>query len=171
MEPLTDFCNKYGDEAAEELLTRICEAHWNGVSHKDETLYGVDFQDIFQYNECNHKLTGRILYENEVYSFVIDNGNWGGTEVKEFFKEDYGETEFWQDIEDRKRRRKEIQFRLFEEAKLRREEEERKRKQAIIDEEARKRRAEAERKYRLMMAEREARFLRQQIVRWKIEGF
>lgn len=62
-------------EPNEEILERICDAHWN---RKGE---GVVFHDIFQHNACNHTLSGEIEHEGHKYGFIIQNGDWNGTVV------------------------------------------------------------------------------------------
>lgn len=74
------FSKECGDALAEDILTRVCEAHWS-VDHKR---YGVEFRDIHQHDACNHTLSGTIDVGGVEYGFIIDNGNWAGTVVREW---------------------------------------------------------------------------------------
>ena len=67
----------------EEMLERICDAHWNGGKGE-----GVTFRDIYQHNACNHTLSVTIEENGTVYGFVIDNGDWNGTVVVSWGLED-----------------------------------------------------------------------------------
>jgi hypothetical protein len=80
------FQARFGDEAVEDVLTRICEAHWSWdlQLNKQDELFGVTFTDVHAHNVVNHTLSGRILYEGEEFSFIIDNGDWNGTQVIEW---------------------------------------------------------------------------------------
>lgn len=73
-----EFAERSGMAVAEGLLERICDAHWN---HGGD---GVTFRDIHQHNACNHTLSGSIEHEGETLHFIIDDGDWGGTVVREF---------------------------------------------------------------------------------------
>lgn len=66
-------------EPNEDALTRICEAHWNRRGGD-----GVTFFDIHQHDACNHTLRGHIEIDGHTYGFLIDNGNWDGTVVREW---------------------------------------------------------------------------------------
>lgn len=79
MNKFDDFCKKFGEDAGTEILERICDAQWN--NGKGE---GINFSDIHQHNACNHTLSGSIEYQGEIFHFIINNGDWGGTEVIEF---------------------------------------------------------------------------------------
>ncbi len=68
-----------------EILERICDAHWNGKGE------GIVFTDIYQHNSCNHTLSGNIDVDGIEYGFVIDNGDMDGTQVREWgLAEDVG---------------------------------------------------------------------------------
>ena len=69
-----------------EALERIVEAFWQGGS---STLWnkgscGVKFDDIYKRDACNHVLSGTIEIDQEVYGFIIEDGNWNGTVVIEW---------------------------------------------------------------------------------------
>lgn len=70
-------------EPTEEILTRICEAHWNGCKGE-----GIHFSDVYQHDAINHTLSGTIEADGVSYGFIIRNGNWNGTEVLEWGLED-----------------------------------------------------------------------------------
>jgi hypothetical protein len=71
------FCERFGEDAGDEVLTRICNAQWNGGKGK-----GIEFLDVHQHDVCNHTITGTIEHEGETFGFIIHNGNWNGTEVE-----------------------------------------------------------------------------------------
>lgn len=75
------FCIKFGDVIAVDTLERICDAMWNKKYQAD---YGVKFSDIHQHNACNHTATGEIEIQGKKFGFIIDNGDWGGTVIREW---------------------------------------------------------------------------------------
>lgn len=87
-ERFDQFKEKFGESIAYELLERICEAHcrmqkrldWNGGTAGD----GVKFSNIYKHDVCNYTLSGQIEFAGETYYFIIDNGNYDGTVVREF---------------------------------------------------------------------------------------
>lgn len=74
------FCREHGDDAAEDVLTRICEAQWCG----DWARFGIEIRDIHQWNACNHTISGEIEVKGVQYGFIVDNGDWAGTVVQEW---------------------------------------------------------------------------------------
>lgn len=66
-------------EPTDDVLERICDAQWNGGKGD-----GITFSAIHQHNVCNHTLVGEIDVDGHVYGFVIDNGDWNGTEVRQW---------------------------------------------------------------------------------------
>lgn len=69
-------------EPNEEMLERICDAFCNrNTEHADP---GVKFHNIHEFDVINHRFDGSIDHEGHTYGFVIQNGNWGGTEVLEW---------------------------------------------------------------------------------------
>lgn len=72
------FCDKYGDSAGQEVLERICSAHYNGDGE------GVHLSNVHRHNACNHTYTGYVEYAGETFHFVIHSGDWNGTDVQEF---------------------------------------------------------------------------------------
>lgn len=72
-------------EPTENELERICDASWtHGAKGGD----GVVFHVHHARNACNHTLKGTIDVAGVLYGFHIDNGDWGGTEVREWGLED-----------------------------------------------------------------------------------
>ena len=72
-----EFCKRFGDDAGEEILTRICDAHCGSGN-------GVHITDVYRHNACNHTLTGHIEHAGETFHFVVHSGDWNGTDVEEF---------------------------------------------------------------------------------------
>lgn len=68
-----------GDDIATDTLERICNAHYN-----DGRGEGVTFYDRYQHDVCNYTLSGAIEVGDAVYEFIVNDGNWGGTEVREW---------------------------------------------------------------------------------------
>lgn len=64
---------------SDEILEYICDAQWNGGKGE-----GIHFIDIYQHNACNHTLSGTIDVDGTKYGFIIDNGDLGGTVVREW---------------------------------------------------------------------------------------
>ena len=77
-----DFCSRFGESVGREVLESICDAQC-GASNT-----GVTITSIHQHNACNHTLTGHITYAGEVFHFVVNNGDWAGTEVVSFGAEE-----------------------------------------------------------------------------------
>lgn len=67
------------DYPSNEILERICDAHWNNREGD-----GVKFNANYMLDACNHLFSGTIEHDGVSYGFVIQNGNWNGTEVKEW---------------------------------------------------------------------------------------
>jgi hypothetical protein len=78
---LNAFCEKYGDDVGSDVLERISEAAW---SPKDAAIHGVTILDIHTHNACNHTYSGRITHDGIEWGFVIDSGDWNGTQVREW---------------------------------------------------------------------------------------
>jgi hypothetical protein len=64
-------------EPSEEVLERICNAHWNG-----QNIDGVIFLDKYCHDAINYTLSGTVEVEGTIYGFIIDDGNWNGTVVR-----------------------------------------------------------------------------------------
>lgn len=62
-----------------DILERITDAHWNG-----EDMHGVHFTDQYMHDAINYTLSGTIDVDGELYGFIIDDGNWNGTQVIEW---------------------------------------------------------------------------------------
>lgn len=66
-------------EPTYEALERIANAQWSGGKAD-----GVDIHTVHQFNACNHRLGGTIEIDGLEYGFVIDSGDWNGTDVIEW---------------------------------------------------------------------------------------
>lgn len=85
-----EFALRFGDDAADQLLTDICEAF--SSSQGKMQCGNVTFTDIHTHNACNHTLVGFIFYQGEEFHFIIDNGDWAGTVIQDFgTREDVGD--------------------------------------------------------------------------------
>lgn len=71
----------YLTEPTDEALERICNASW-GRPDLRKTVDGVTFLAIYQHNACNHTLSGTIYIDGVEHGFIIENGDWNGTEVR-----------------------------------------------------------------------------------------
>jgi hypothetical protein len=65
------------EHPSEEVLERICDAHWNG-----QDINGVVFLDKYRHDAINYTLSGTVEVDGKVYGFIIDDGNWDGTVVR-----------------------------------------------------------------------------------------
>lgn len=81
-----EFETRFGQDAAAELLERICDASWS--QSKKPPTPGLVLTSVHEHNAANHTLCGHIEHGGEVFHFVIDNGDWAGTVVREFGPED-----------------------------------------------------------------------------------
>jgi len=70
-------------EPTTEILERICDA-MSGAKGRRGAYNGVTFSDIHQHNSCNHVYSGTIDIEGVEYGFIIQDGDWNGTEVREW---------------------------------------------------------------------------------------
>lgn len=90
-----DFEAKYGSEVTENVLQRICEAAYDEVGGRKHDEKDITIGSIYRHDVINMTFTGTVMMPDGVeYGFVIDDGNWGGTEVKEWgLAEDVGDYE------------------------------------------------------------------------------
>lgn len=75
---------RVGDDVATDWLERICDAFCQVCAKGHGEAHGVRIRDIHQHNACNHTISGSFVHEREELYFIIDNGDWGGTVVKQF---------------------------------------------------------------------------------------
>lgn len=64
------------DYPTDEILDRICDAHWNNGEGE-----GVTFYEVYTRNACNHTLYGEVEADGERYTFVVESGDINGTVV------------------------------------------------------------------------------------------
>lgn len=78
---LTTFEARYGTQAAEDLITEICEELWSRGSG-----VGIDVSDVVCLDTLGdtHVITGRIEHQHAWYEFEVRNGSGNGTEVLNF---------------------------------------------------------------------------------------
>lgn len=81
------FCEKFGDAASDEVMTRIADASWSYDKKRED----VQFCQRHQINACNHIYGGRVLHEGIWYVFVLESGDRNGTVVMEWGDEDADE--------------------------------------------------------------------------------
>jgi len=72
------FCNAVGNDAASKLIDRICDAQAGDKSD------GIRISTAHRHDAINYTLEGEAEYEGKTYAFLIDNGNWNGTVVREW---------------------------------------------------------------------------------------
>ncbi len=85
------FEEEFGQQAAEDVMTAICESHWNQPKMYQADHAGVTFTEIHEHDAINHTLSGRIEWQGIEYGFIVRNGNWDGTTVLEWgLAEDVG---------------------------------------------------------------------------------
>ena len=74
------FCEKIGNDAAVEFLEELCDMEWN---HEKKSKR-ISIYDTYRHDMTNYTHSGTFTYEGVEYGFVIDNGNWNGTVVREW---------------------------------------------------------------------------------------
>ncbi len=82
---LEDFEAVYGSEVTENTLQRICEAAYTecGSRKHDET--DITIGSIHRHDAINMTFTGTVMMPDGIeYGFIIDDGNWNGTQVQEW---------------------------------------------------------------------------------------
>jgi hypothetical protein len=79
-----EFDAHYGRAVANELFSRICEAAYDPKRPQP----GVTITNIHRHNAINMTFEGVLLHDGIEFSFVIDDGDWNGTEVREFTTHD-----------------------------------------------------------------------------------
>jgi len=67
-------------EPPHEILETICDMHWSHVKSRD----GITISEVHQHNACNHTISGTATIDGVEYGFVINSGDWGGTDVCEW---------------------------------------------------------------------------------------
>ncbi|TCU34039.1 hypothetical protein [Rhizobium azibense] len=80
-EEFLDFCRRYGDETASGILEDICCR----VTTREWPWRIRNFRSESRDREGNNAtLTGFVEYRAKCWWFKIDDGNWNGTEVREW---------------------------------------------------------------------------------------
>ena len=75
-------------EPDNETLSRICEAFY---SRQKGMQNGVRIDDIYRHDAINYTFSGVAEIGGIEYGFIIDDGNWNGTELREWgLAEDIG---------------------------------------------------------------------------------
>ena len=74
-----DFCAKV-DDTAVAFLEELCDMAWSS----DKKSERIRISSSHTHDACNHTYSGTFLHEGVEYGFVIDNGNWNGTVVREW---------------------------------------------------------------------------------------
>lgn len=83
----TAFCAKAGDDVAISFLEELGYLEWSGEMKNDRIKLSVKHR----HDACNYTHSGTVTIEGVEYGFVIDNGNWNGTVVREWgLAEDVG---------------------------------------------------------------------------------
>lgn len=72
-------------EFFDDFMQRLYSAAWGDKEQKAAIKAGgLHLSDIHEHNACNHTYSGTVEIEGEQYGFVIQDGNWNGTDVKEW---------------------------------------------------------------------------------------
>lgn len=90
-----DFALKYGEEVSDDIFQRICEAAYDEVGGRKHSEPHIVIGSIHRHDAINMTFTGTVMMPDGVeYGYVIDDGNWNGTQVREWgFAEDVGDYE------------------------------------------------------------------------------
>ena len=76
------FCAQFGEDVGNEILEMICDANCTG------SFGPVHISKRYRHNACNYTISGHVEHANERFYFVVHNGDWNGTVVEQFGKED-----------------------------------------------------------------------------------
>ena len=74
------FCAEAGDDIADGFLQELCDMEWN----RDKKSPRIQISSTHQHDACNYTHSGTVTIDGAEYGFVIDNGNWNGTVVREW---------------------------------------------------------------------------------------
>lgn len=74
-----DFVLKYGETVSENLLQTICEA-----IYADRNENGVRIIDKCRHDAINCTATGILEHDGQEFKFVIEDGDWNGTVIREW---------------------------------------------------------------------------------------
>ncbi len=75
-----EFRASVGNNAACEFLEELCDTVWAGKTRTAR----VNITSSHTHNACNHTYSGTLLHDGIEYGFIIDNGDWNGTVVREW---------------------------------------------------------------------------------------
>lgn len=75
-----DFCATSGDAVAAEFLEELCNMEWS----RDTKSPRIRISSSHQHNACNYTHSGTVTIDGVEYGFIIDNGDWNGTVVREW---------------------------------------------------------------------------------------
>ena len=85
------FCNEVGDDFTTRLLEEFCDCLWDYNTDsllKMSEYRGKDFTitiaSVHRFDNINCEVHGFVEIEDKEYEFVIEDGNWNGTVVKEW---------------------------------------------------------------------------------------
>jgi len=75
-----EFCQQKGNEVACAFLEELCDMEWN----RDASTERITISSTHRHNACNHTHSGIAIIDGVKYGFIIDNGDWNGTVVREW---------------------------------------------------------------------------------------
>ena len=67
-------------DAAVEFLEEFCDLAWSQTKKNDR----ITISNAHMHDAVNHTYSGTLLHDGIEYGFIIDNGNWNGTVVREW---------------------------------------------------------------------------------------
>lgn len=76
----TDFCRHKGNDVAINFLEELCDMEWA----EDQKRGSICISSTHRHDACNYTHSGTVSIDGIEYGFVIDNGNWNGTVVREW---------------------------------------------------------------------------------------
>lgn len=74
------FCERVGDDVATSFLQELCDMEWHG----DKKSGDISISSSHRHDMVNFTHSGTFTHDGVEYGFVIDNGNWNGTVVREW---------------------------------------------------------------------------------------
>lgn len=81
-----NFIDKYGNKDVDEILERVCNIIWDYSSKRTDGV--VTIEDKYKHDAINCTVTGYVDWKGEQFRFIIDNGDWNGTQVVEWGTEE-----------------------------------------------------------------------------------
>ena len=90
-----EWCETVGDDKAMEILQEICEAFYS-TGYEGGSVGRVYVGDYTPLNAINKVVRGSIDIDGVVWEWLIQDGDWNGTEVREWGLEEEGNVGYYE---------------------------------------------------------------------------